>query len=77
MRIAIIGGGAAGFFTAINIKEKLLCSADITIFEKNNEVLSKVKLSGGGRCNCSNTFVGIKNIKQVYPEDIKYSNPFL
>ncbi len=71
MRIAIIGGGAAGFFTAINIKEKLLCSADITIFEKNNEVLSKVKLSGGGRCNCSNTFVGIKNIKQVYPRGYK------
>lgn len=53
MKIGIIGGGAAGFFTAINIAEKVP-GAQITILEKSNKVLSKVKVSGGGRCNVTN-----------------------
>ena len=48
MKVAIVGGGAAGFFSAINIKE-FLAQAEITIFEKSNKVLSKVLMSGGGR----------------------------
>ncbi|MDW3195557.1 MAG: aminoacetone oxidase family FAD-binding enzyme [Cytophagales bacterium] len=53
MKIGIIGGGAAGFFAAINIAEKIP-GAQITILEKSNKVLSKVKVSGGGRCNVTN-----------------------
>lgn len=50
MKIAVIGGGAAGFFGAIRIKE-LLPQASVTLFEKTSKLLSKVRVSGGGRCN--------------------------
>ena len=53
MNIAIIGGGAAGFFSAINAKENYPKS-NVVIFEKSQKVLSKVKVSGGGRCNVTN-----------------------
>lgn len=55
LHIAIIGGGAAGFFAAIEAKR---CNpdADITIFEKNNAMLAKVAITGGGRCNLTNSF---------------------
>lgn len=66
MKVAIVGGGAAGFFSAINIKE-FLAQAEVIIFEKSNKVLSKVLMSGGGRCNCTNSFEDVKNIKDVYP----------
>jgi hypothetical protein len=65
-RTAIIGGGAAGFFTAINLKEKVP-EMDITIFEASNRVLKKVEISGGGRCNCTNTFAEVSDLSQVYP----------
>ncbi len=66
MQIKIIGGGAAGFFLAINIKE-MRPDADVTIFEKAKKVLAKVEVSGGGRCNVTNSFEGIKDMKSVYP----------
>ncbi|MFT6982431.1 MAG: putative flavoprotein YhiN, partial [Crocinitomicaceae bacterium] len=53
MQIAIIGGGAAGFFAAIHAKENHPQST-VTIFEKSKKVLAKVKISGGGRCNVTN-----------------------
>lgn len=66
MKIGVIGGGAAGFFFAVNVKE--MCpEAEITIFEKSNKVLSKVKVSGGGRCNVTNSFEGVTDMKSVYP----------
>lgn len=66
MRTAIVGGGAAGFFLAINLKE--MCpEMQVTIFERSERVLQKVKISGGGRCNCTNTFEGITDISQAYP----------
>ena len=66
MKVAIIGGGAAGFFMAINIK---LSSpkAEITIFEKSSKVLAKVAVSGGGRCNLTNSFAQIVDIAKAYP----------
>ncbi|MDO5760104.1 MAG: aminoacetone oxidase family FAD-binding enzyme [Bacteroidota bacterium] len=67
MRVAIIGGGAAGFFTAIQLKEKFSDKVEVVIFEKSNKVLEKVRLSGGGRCNCSNTFENVRDLKEVYP----------
>ena len=64
--LAIVGGGAAGFFLAINAKE-LLPHLDVTIFERQQKVLAKVEISGGGRCNCTNTFAHVTDLKQVYP----------
>ena len=66
MKTAIIGGGAAGFFLAINLKE--LCpQMQVTIFEKSKKVLAKVEVSGGGRCNCTNSFAAVRDLSQVYP----------
>ena len=66
MKTAIVGGGAAGFFLAINLKE--LCpEMEVTIFEKSKKVLAKVKVSGGGRCNCTNAFASVRDLSQVYP----------
>ena len=63
---AIIGGGAAGFFTAINLKE-MVPEMNITIFEAASRVLRKVEISGGGRCNCTNSFANVTDLSQVYP----------
>ena len=65
-KVAVIGGGAAGFFLAINLKE-MQPQMDITIFEKSKKVLAKVEVSGGGRCNCTNSFEGVTDLSQVYP----------
>lgn len=64
--IAIIGGGAAGFFAAIAAKENHLKS-DVTIFEKSKKLLSKVKISGGGRCNVTNGCTSIPELCKAYP----------
>lgn len=65
-KVAIIGGGAAGFFLAITLKKRCP-QAEITIFEKSQRVLAKVAISGGGRCNCTNSFEGVNNLSEVYP----------
>lgn len=66
MKTAIIGGGAAGFFLAINLKE--MCpKMKVSIFEKSKRVLSKVEISGGGRCNCTNSFAEVRDLSGVYP----------
>ncbi len=65
-RTAVIGGGAAGFFCAINLKE--MCpDAEVSILERSHRVLTKVEISGGGRCNCTNTFEGVTDLSNVYP----------
>lgn len=66
MKTAIVGGGAAGFFCAIELK-RLVPQMDVTILERQNKVLAKVEISGGGRCNCTNSFDGVTDLKQVYP----------
>ena len=53
MRIAVIGGGAAGFMAAITAQSSD-SSSEVILFEKSNKALSKVKISGGGRCNVWN-----------------------
>jgi len=66
MIVAIIGGGAAGFFSAITVKENFP-NANVVIFEKTNNLLSKVKVSGGGRCNVTNGCTSIKKLSEAYP----------
>ena len=50
-RVIVLGGGAAGFFAAIHAAEQ---GAEVTLLEKTSKLLSKVKVSGGGRCNVTN-----------------------
>lgn len=66
MKVAVIGGGAAGFFAAIQVKENHP-EADVTIYEKSNKLLAKVKVSGGGRCNVTNGCKTIKELSEGYP----------
>ena len=68
--ILIIGGGAAGFFTAINAAE-MDPGARITILERGNEVLNKVKISGGGRCNVTHAEFDPKQLAKNYPRGEK------
>ena len=70
MKIAIIGGGAAGFFLAVNLKT-FAPQVEVTVFERQADVLKKVLVSGGGRCNLTNTFEGVTDLKQVYPRGHK------
>ncbi|MFT7037254.1 MAG: putative Rossmann fold flavoprotein [Cyclobacteriaceae bacterium] len=71
MKIAIIGGGAAGFFAAISCKEHNP-NAQVTIFEKTNKLLAKVKVSGGGRCNVTNSCFSISDLSRHYPRGEKF-----
>ncbi|HEX5024095.1 MAG TPA: NAD(P)/FAD-dependent oxidoreductase, partial [Agriterribacter sp.] len=49
-QLVVIGGGAAGFFTAVNAA-RMNPALKVTILEKSNKLLAKVRVSGGGRCN--------------------------
>ena len=71
MRVAIIGGGAAGFFSAFSVKEHHL-NASITIFEKSHKLLSKVKVSGGGRCNVTHACFSPSKLSKSYPRGQKH-----
>ncbi len=66
MEVAVIGGGAAGFFSAIAVKENFP-NASVVIFEKSQRVLAKVKISGGGRCNVTNGLTNIPELCKAYP----------
>lgn len=63
---AIVGGGAAGFFLAVNLKE-MVPEMEVTILERSQRVLAKVEVSGGGRCNCTNSFARVRDLSHVYP----------
>ena len=69
-KVVIIGGGAAGFFAAINAKE-MNPDLDITILEKGKEVLQKVRISGGGRCNVTHACFIPKQLCDFYPRGKK------
>ena len=68
--IIIVGGGAAGFFTAINIAEKNP-KLKIAILERGKEVLSKVRVSGGGRCNVTHACFEPNELVKFYPRGEK------
>jgi len=70
LNIAVVGGGAAGFFAAIAAKQNNP-EARVTIFERGQKVLAKVLVTGGGRCNLTNSFARIGDLKQAYPRGDK------
>lgn len=66
MKVAIIGAGAAGCFCAVNLK-RTLPKCEIDIYEAGTKPLVKVAITGGGRCNLTNSWEGVKSLGQVYP----------
>ncbi|MFM7053459.1 MAG: NAD(P)/FAD-dependent oxidoreductase [Bacteroidota bacterium] len=66
--ICVIGGGAAGFFAAINAASQ---GCKVTILEKGIKVLSKVRISGGGRCNVTNGVATLQGLLDGYPRGNK------
>ena len=66
MKIAVIGGGASGFMAAITAKQTNP-NTRVTIFEKTDKVLSKVRISGGGRCNVTNATFSVSQLVKNYP----------
>ena len=69
-KVAIIGGGAAGFFAAISAKQHWP-QASVCILEKSNKFLAKVKISGGGRCNVTHHCPDIQELAKAYPRGEK------
>lgn len=68
--IVIVGGGAAGFFCAANIKAGT--NSKIIILERSQKCLSKVKISGGGRCNVTHNSDSIAGMSKKYPRGEKF-----
>jgi len=66
VKIAVIGGGASGFMAAITAKQTNP-NTRVTIFEKTDKVLSKVRISGGGRCNVTNATFSVSQLVKNYP----------
>src|SRR5688572_11903710 len=66
MTFLVIGGGAAGFFCAINAA-RLKPGLKVVLLEKSNKLLSKVKVSGGGRCNVTHALFDITEMSKRYP----------
>jgi len=76
IKIAIIGGGASGFMAGITAKE-INPNASVTIFEKTDKILAKVKISGGGRCNVTNATFSVSQLIKNYPRGgKKLKKPF-
>lgn len=73
-RVAVVGGGAAGFFAALAAAEAFP-QARITIFEKSRTVLGKVRISGGGRCNVTNAASTVAQLVKGYPRGEKFLRP--
>ncbi len=70
-KLVIIGGGAAGFFCAVNAA-RLDPSLQVTILEKTSKLLSKVKVSGGGRCNVTHACFEIADMIRKYPRGTNF-----
>src|SRR6185369_10363118 len=71
MRLIVIGGGAAGFFCAVNAA-KMNPALEVILLEKTNKLLSKVKVSGGGRCNVTHSCFEIGEMIRNYPRGANF-----
>lgn len=69
--LVVIGGGAAGFFCAVNAA-RLSPNLRVTIVEKGGKLLSKVKVSGGGRCNVTHALFDIADMSSRYPRGYNF-----
>lgn len=69
-KVAVIGGGAAGCFAAVNMKE-MNPDLDVTVYEAGPVLLAKVAVTGGGRCNLTNSFAEVRSIESVYPRGFR------
>lgn len=70
MKVAIVGAGAAGCFCAVELKRRMP-SASVEVFEAGPKALAKVAVTGGGRCNLTNSFEGISSLSAAYPRGDK------
>ncbi len=70
-KLVVIGGGAAGFFCAVNAA-RMHPQLQVTIIEKTGKLLSKVKVSGGGRCNVTHACYSIADMIKKYPRGEKF-----
>ena len=68
--LAVIGGGASGFFTALQYAE-LAPRKRVAIFEKGSQFLQKVRISGGGRCNVTHSCFDPRELAKHYPRGSK------
>lgn len=66
LRVAVIGAGAAGCFCAAEVLGRMP-HARVTLFERAGRPMGKLAVTGGGRCNLSNTFAEIRALSQAYP----------
>ena len=64
--VCVIGGGAAGFFCAVNVA-RMNRSLNVVLLERSSKLLSKVKVSGGGRCNVTHACFSISDMAKRYP----------
>ena len=71
MRLIVIGGGAAGFFCAVNAA-RMNPSLEVIIIEKSSKLLSKVRISGGGRCNVTHACFSIPEMVKKYPRGANF-----
>ncbi len=71
MTLAVIGGGAAGFFCAVNAAG-MDPSLRVIIIERSGKLLSKVKISGGGRCNVTHACFDINEMSERYPRGYRF-----
>lgn len=69
-KLAVIGAGAAGCFCAANLR-RMMPDISITIFESQNIPLAKLAVTGGGRCNITNSFQGMNSVAEAYPRGWK------
>ena len=65
-RVAIIGAGAAGCFCAVQLR-RMAPEVAITLFEAGPKPMAKLSITGGGRCNLTNSFQGIRSLGEAYP----------
>lgn len=70
-KLVIIGGGAAGFFCAVNAVEQC-AELEVILIEKTSKLLSKVRVSGGGRCNVTHACFSISEMIKKYPRGEKF-----
>ncbi len=70
-KLIVIGGGAAGFFCAVNAAESN-SELEVVLIEKSNKLLSKVRVSGGGRCNVTHACFSIAEMIKKYPRGEKF-----